>query len=308
MAVPFCDCFSRRCRLYWVAVMGMIVYIDSVFALNALLDGLLLYFTGYLAGVERKLCRLVAAAFLGGGYAALAFFPAGTVAVLPPVRIGFGAVLLWAAYGKQERFGRLCLLFFGLSCALAGAVIAAGALVRLDLYRQGAYLLPVRFPVLLAAACGSFGVLWLFGRGTWHHRVEGTLVEADCEIGGKAVRLRVLRDTGNTLRDGMTGAPVLVVEGARLLPLWPEAVQKCLAEGLAHPAEVLTAVERCPGAPRFRLLPFRSVGTAEGLLLSCTAQRATIGRYCAPVRTVALSPTPVSERREYDALWGGPVK
>lgn len=90
-------------------------------------------------------------------------------------------------------------------------------------------------------------------------------MEADCEIGGKAVRLRVLRDTGNTLRDGMTGAPVLVVEGAQLLPLWPEAVQKCLAEGMAHPAEVLTAVERCPGAPRFRLLPFRSVGTAEGL-------------------------------------------
>lgn len=286
----------------------MIVYIDSVFALNALLDGLLLYFTGYLAGVERKLCRLLAAAFLGGGYAVLAFFPVGTVATLPLGRVGFGVLLLWTSYGRQEHFGRLCLLFFGLSCALAGAVIAAGALVRLDLYRQGAYLLPVRFPVLLVAASGSFLALWLFAQGTWHHRVNSTLVDADCEIGGKTVRLRVLRDTGNTLCDGMTGAPVLVVEGARLLPLWPEPVQHCLAEGWTRPLEVLAAVENCPGAPRFRLLPFRSVGTAEGWLLSCTAQRAKIGRYCVPGLTVALSPTPVSERGEYDALWGGPVQ
>ena len=34
--------------------MNVVIYLDSVFVLNSLLDGLLLYFTGYLAGVERK--------------------------------------------------------------------------------------------------------------------------------------------------------------------------------------------------------------------------------------------------------------
>ena len=57
-----------------------------------------------------------------------------------------------------------------------------------------------------------------------------------------------------------------------------------------------------------RLLAYRSVGTASGLPLACTAKNARIGAYRMPRLTVALSPTPVSEQKEYDALWGGPVK
>ncbi len=48
----------------------MVVYIDCVFLLNSLMDGLLLYFTGYLAGIERKILRLLFGALLGGIYAA----------------------------------------------------------------------------------------------------------------------------------------------------------------------------------------------------------------------------------------------
>ena len=69
--------------------------------------------------------------------------------------------------------------------------------------------------------------------------------------------------------------------------------------------EALRCVEN---APKLRLLPFRSVGTASGLLLGYTAEHVRIGCWKAERVTVALSPTPVSEGQEYDALWGGPVE
>lgn len=291
--------------------MNVVIYLDSVFVLNSLLDGLLLYFTGYLAGVERKNGRLLAAALLGGTYAAAVFIPPLAVLGTLPGKVLCGVALVWLSFGGGDHFRRLCFVFFALSCLLAGAVLGCGFLLRADLYCRGAYLLPVRLPLLLGTAGVCFAVLYIFFRGSLRHRVDGTLTDAVCEISGRPVHLRVLRDTGNTLCDSVTGAPVLVAEAACLANLWPDSVHACLTgEALLHPEQALEtlAAEGGEACPPLRLLAYRSVGTASGLLLACTAKNARIGAYRMPRLTVALSPTPVSEQKEYDALWGGPVK
>lgn len=288
--------------------MGMVVYIDVVFLLNALLDGLLLYFTGYLAGAERKPARLLLASCAGGLYAALAFVPPADVLTAWPLRLPAAAGLVLLAYGRAGKYRRLLLVFLGLSCLLAGAVIACGAAVSLDLYRGGAYLLPVGLGVLVPAAAGCFGLLIWFGRGQLRHQVEGTLAEGVLELAGARVPFRALRDSGNTLCDPLTGAPVLVMEGAFLAPFLPEAVRECLSPPrLARPEEALETLRALCPAAQARLLPYRSVGTCAGMLLLCTAAQARIGAYRAEKLPVALSPTAVSESKEYDALWGGPV-
>ena len=78
-------------------------------------------------------------------------------------------------------------------------------------------------------------------------------------------------------------------------------VPKCLIVGDPEP---LAALEQ---KPQLRLLPYRSVGTSAGMLLVYTARHAEIGNYRREKLAVALSPTPVSEGKEFDALWGGPV-
>lgn len=206
----------------------MVIYIDSVFLLNALLDGLLLYFTGYLAGAERKFYRLLPTAALGGFYAAAVFFPWGVFLGWPPCKLLFGGLLVLLCYGWGECFWRLCLVFFALSCVLAGSVIACGFWMQTQYYVRGAYLLPVQFGLLFCSAALCFGALWLFSRGRLHHAVLGELTEAECEIMGTRVHLRVLRDSGNTLCDPLTGAPVLWRRGHGLLhpgrkrhaPIW----------------------------------------------------------------------------------------
>ncbi len=291
--------------------MEVVIYLDSVFALNSLLDGLLLYFTGYLAGVERKAGRVLAAALLGGIYASAVFIPSLAVLGTLPGKVLCGVALVGVSFGCGERFRRLCFVFFALSCLLAGAVLGCGFLLRTELYCRGAYLLPVRLPLLFGAAGACFAALYIFSRGSLRHRVDGTLTDAVCEISGQPVHLRVLRDTGNTLCDGVTGAPVLVAEAAYLAKLWPDSVRSHLApDALLHPEQVLEVLAEKGGGdcPPLRLLAYRSVGTASGLLLACTAENARIGAYCVPRLTVALSPTPVSEQKEYEALWGGPVK
>ena len=137
----------------------------------------------------------------------------------------------------------------------------------------------------------------------------GELTEAECEIMGTRVHLRVLRDSGIRRYDPLTGAPVLVAEGTRFASSWPEAARPYLAQPFWNARRRRWKRLRCvENAPKLRLLPFRSVGTASGLLLGYTAEHVRIGCWKAERVTVALSPTPVSEGQEYDALWGGPVE
>ena len=286
----------------------MVIYIDCVFLLNSLIDGLLLYFTGYLAGVERRIGRLLAAALLGGGYAAAVFSPVGPVLSFAPVHVAAGAALLFVAYGRGQRFGRLLLVFWGVSCALAGVVLACGIWCRTQLYHGGAYLLPVRFTHLAAGAALCFFCLYWFSRGTLRHRMNGEIVKASCEVEGRTVLLRVLLDSGNTLSDTLTGAPVLVAEGAAFLDLWPPEARPYLTDDyLRRPELALEKLAALEQKPQLRLLPYRSVGTSAGMLLVYTARHAEIGNYRREKLAVALSPTPVSEGKEFDALWGGPV-
>lgn len=286
----------------------MVVYIDVVFLLNSLLDGLLLYFTGYLSGAERKIQRLLPAALVGGLYAALVFTSLGAVLTFLPVKLLVAMGLVWLGYGRGERYVRLLLVFLALSCLLAGTVIACSFFCAMDLYYGGAYLLPVGMKILLPGAAICFGLMAFFGRGRLRHQVEGTLVDGTFELKGQTVHFRALCDSGNTLCDPLTGAPVLVMEGAFLAAFLPEQLRGYLEErDLSRPEHVLEQMRAvCPelGA---RLLPYRSVGTSTGLLLLCTVLEATVGKYKTEKLAVALSPTPVSVQKEYDALWGGPV-
>ena len=111
---------------------------------------------------------------------------------------------------------------------------------------------------------------------------------------GMKVSLTALVDTGNTLRDPVSGMPVLVVEDAvarQLLQL--------SAEQVAHPVETL-AMARKPG---LRLIPYSAVGQQAGLLLGIRADRVQIdGKDVEWI--IAFAPQRLGQG-QYQALAGG---
>ena len=222
------------------------------------------------------------------GWGALASFPAQACAAAALVRL---------AFGRREGFLRRVLLFYLLSCSLAGALVAGARLLR----ERGAALAGLDWRIFFLAGGGCFLLLTVVFRGGARHTAAGQLRRCRICRQGREAELTALLDTGCTLTDGLSGAPVLTVHWAALEPLWtPEehSVLSCLErEGAAR------CLERLGGG--FRLLPYRAVGVRSGLLLCFKADGAELeGRSLGPV-TVALSPTPVSDGGGYAALWGG---
>ena len=280
---------------------GMTVYADETFVLNAAVDWLLLRTAVCLTGGGAGRGRLALAAGFGGLYAALAaaFPPLASV----PARVlaFFGLCLL--GFGCRGPARRSWLWFFGVCCAFAGLALLTAALRRTPLllrggrvyYRfSGALLIGLAAALrLLCAAC--------LRRFALHRGGELALLEA--ELDGKSLRCTALRDNGNTLRDPLSGRPVIVVRWRLAACILPEPVPD--REAFEAPCVLMERLRL--DAPRLRtcLIPYRAVGTEGGLLLAVCADRVRIDGGPAPTRLIAFSPTELSDGGAYEAVCPG---
>ena len=282
-----------------------VIYVDTLFLLNAVIDYLLLLSAARLAGEPLRRLRFALAAALGGGYAVALFVPGLGFLSDPLCRLASALLMLLTAYGGGRRLLRQGLLFLLLTCALGGGVVAIGLLGQGGLTLGGGVFysaLDIKTVLLSAAVC--YGVLTLvFRRLAAHSALAGELVSVRLTLLGRQVELTALVDTGNTLTDPASGWPVMVAEGESLAGLFPRE-HRPGPEDLRDPAGGMARLGTGEWRGRFRLLPYRSVGTDRGLLLAVRLDGAAMeGREQGPV-LVALSPNPVSDGGGYRILIG----
>lgn len=251
------------------------MYLDGWMGLNFLVDWMLLLGVNRLAGYPPGPGRTAAAAAVGGGYAGMCLVPefaflAGTVWRW----ISLGVMSL-AAFGLSRSAVQRGMLFVLLSMALGGLAICANSSC---------------VPGLIGCAAALMLLCQTGFRGNALHR---RLLPVEIRCNNREARFLALCDTGNTLRDPVTGETVLVVG--------PEIAQELLNLGeaaLQNPAET---VKNNPQL-HFRLMSYGTVGNS-GLMLAVRCEKVTVGTK--PRGTlVAFSPVKFGNG-EYQALTGG---
>ena len=238
-----------------------VVYVDSVFVLNALMDYLLVLCAARLAGIPLRRRRYLLAGLLGGAYAVAVFLPGLGFLSATPVKLAAGILLALAAYGGEAKLLRLTLLLFAVSCAMAGCVLALGLVAGGGVPMvNGVFYTDVDAKVLLTAAAAAYLVLTVVFRAAAGKGVRGELVRAQVCLAGRTTAFTAFCDTGNALRDPVSGAPVLVVSPGRLDGALPREVRSLLDRGaLERPAELLEPMMRAAPELRFRLIPYLSL-------------------------------------------------
>ena len=142
-------------------------------------------------------------------------------------------------------------------------------------------------------AAGGIGLTYAWGL-PWE-RTSGELIPVELHYGDRQWRLTALHDTGNTLRDPITGERVLVAGadmGQKLLGL--SALQ------LAAPAETLASGL----APGMRLIPYRTVGQQGAMMLAMRLKDVKVGSWRGNA-LVAFAPEPFGKQDGYQMLVGG---
>lgn len=252
----------------------MTEYLDVVMLLNFLVDYLLLLGTGRLSGDSGNGARTAAAAVLGAVYSGVCLVPAWRFLGAPGWRVVNLGVVVIVAFGLNRGTVKRAGIFLLLSTALGGLALSFG---------RGAW-----DSLTLAAAGIWFACRAAFGEGSRY-------VPLELDYGGNSLRLTALRDSGNTLRDPVTGEQVLVLS--------PEAagyLTGLTVEQLRRPLETMT----CRVLPGLRLIPYRAVGTSGGFLLGLRFENARIGGKRRSV-IAAFAPEGLGKDDRFQALAGG---
>lgn len=282
----------------------MSIYIDRVFVLNLAVDYLLLLASARLAGTPLRRLRFLLCGAGGGLYAAAVFLPGLTWLAHPLWKAAAGAAMAWAAFGRERHTLKLIGLFFLLSGALAGVILALGFCIGApELLWGKIYRAEIDWKLLLGGTAALSAALQLLLRQGARHG-GGELMKVRVAIGGKEDSFTALHDTGNTLRNPVDGRPVLVMEQAAVMDLLPAADAVILREN-PSPEMAMAKLYAAGSRLHFTLLPFRSVGTESGLLLAVRSDYIALHRRKIPRTLIALSAGPVSDGGGYCALWGG---
>lgn len=285
------------------------IRLEPAFLLNFVVDLAWLWATGALAGAPLRRRRLLLAAALGAAGAVWSYFPSGRWLGQGWGLLPGSLAVLFAAFGPRRlpEWLRLGAYFLFTGAAMAGSALVLG---RRAGGPVGAALGRVPAPAGVAAALGILcclvGMRRLWSAAQERGRMRAGLYGLRIFLQGKAVEVPALLDTGNQLKDPLTGRPVVVLEAAVLEGMLPPSVVAAASRGWREldglPAEVLEA-----WAGRLRMVPFRSVGRTDGLLLAFLPDQMTLrapGRdqWVAVSALVGLAPAPLQREGAYRAL------
>jgi len=255
------------------------VYVDVVAILNFVVDFLLILATNRLTGFSPDFGRSAAAAALGGVYGGACLIRRFSFLGSLPWRIICLLLMTSIAFGWNKSAVQRGGVFVLLSMSLGGITVGMG-------HRS--------VPLLLLAVFLIWVLCSISFRGNVGNR-EYVKVKLCWE--DRQMQIIALKDTGNTLRDPLTGEQILVAGadvGEKLLGLTPDQ--------LRHPVETV-AGSKLRG---LRLIPYQAVGQPGSMLLAVRFQNARIGnRNAQPL--VAFAPERIAKGEMYQMLTGGTV-
>ncbi|MBR6595345.1 MAG: sigma-E processing peptidase SpoIIGA [Oscillospiraceae bacterium] len=255
----------------------MTVYLDLVLLLNFAVDLLLILGTNRLSGFPPGFLRGIGASALGAVYAAGCMLPEFSFLGGTFWRFACLGLMGIIAFGLNKSAWKRTGVFVLLSMAMGGIAMGMG---KSD------------FSMVLLSALG----VWLLSRIGFGGSVGGKeYIPITIAEGERSFSAIALKDTGNSLRDPITGEQVLI--------LGPEAAGRLL--GLM-PAQLSRPMETVMGNPGrgLRLIPYNSVGQPGGMMLGKRFGNVKLGDKKGNA-LVAFAPERIGVGQVYQALAGG---
>jgi len=261
------------------------VYLDLLFAQNVLMDYLQLSLTSIWRTKPVRKWRLWLAAVLGGIYVLFFFYLNFGFLYTFIGKILFSCVMVGIAFGFSgwQGFIRILSTFYMTGFLMGGCVVAFYWLLQsqVDVLYSFRFLRSMDTVQVSVWSVLAIGYLfsWFFSRRMYGSLMRQKLVmDQLVQVSGEVLNYRFyctgLVDTGNQLYDPLSRTPVMLVE-VKVLPFLPASLVQLVEKGLEENWEVIHQLND-GWANRLRILPYRTVGRADGWLVALRPDKLTL--------------------------------
>lgn len=267
----------------------MTIYIEIVLIENLCMNYIILFATGFILKVKLHHIRMILSALIGGIYAILGYMQVFQIYSNMLLKILLSICMVYIAFFPKgiKALLKHLIMFYLVSFVFGGCAFALLYFVKPeDIFMiNGVYI--GTYPVKIALLGGIVGfIITYIAFKVVKSRIgkKSILYDIEIKIGenemkqknledkgvkehqkGDSIKMKAMLDTGNGLKDPITGVPVIVVEKERLSGFLPEEI-------LNHTEDIIKGdwsnlEENLGYRARFRIIPFQSIGKQNGMLL-----------------------------------------
>lgn len=251
----------------------MTIYADVVFMENMAMNYIILFATGIINKVKIKPVRIGIASLLGSLYAVMYLTILGNLNGIA-IKILLSLAMIYIAFKPEnfKKFLKQLLIFYLTSFTFGGVAFALLYFIRPQdiLMKNGVYI--GTYPIKIALLGGTVGFVIIT---IAFNIIKGKISKKDmfCNVELNVLdskeNITAMLDTGNMLKEPITGNPVIVVEKDAIARLIPEQILDNMDTIINGQTELNEEIGEYIN--KFRIIPFASLGKKNGLLLGIKA-------------------------------------
>ena len=291
----------------------MTLYIDIILIENLIMNYIILYATSVIAKTAINRVRIIISSFIGAIYAIIEYVLIDSIYSNFILKLLLSVIIVYIAFKPQD-LKKMCkqmLLFYltsfvfgGVATYLIYTIKPQKIIIKNGMY-VGTYVLKI---LVIGAIVGYIIVTIAFKLVKNKITKNDMFCKIKIKIEGKELILDAMVDTGNMLKEPISGWPVIVVEKNCLYELIPKEILDNIERILKGDTDFLLDELKLKYIPKFKIIPFSSLGKENGILLGLKVnelfiidndEERNIGNAVIGIYSKALT-----KRNEYNALIG----
>lgn len=246
----------------------MTIYLDLVFIENVCMNSIILFTTGLVTKTKNKIIRIIISSIIGALYVIGKYLTNSQIYSNIFIQIGLAFAMVYIAFlpPNIKWLFKYIIIFYLTSFVFGGCAFALLYYVKPQeiLYNNG--ILTGTYPIKIAFLGAMVGLITLnIAFKLIKNRLSKNEMFCNVRIGykEKEMTLRAIIDSGNLLREPITGASVVVIEKEKL----EDIIEKEILDNLQNIISGEYELINDEYISRFRLIPFSSLGKQNGMLL-----------------------------------------
>ena len=253
------------------------IYIDIVLLENLVMNYIILLGTGYIIKARIKHIKLIISSLIGAIYALLAYMEIFPIYANFITKMILAICMIYIAFKPKKIKGLIkeLIVFFLVSFSLGGCAFALLYMIKPQeiFVKDGVYIGVYPLKIALLGGITGFVITYISFKVVKNHITKNEIIyNAIIKIEEKKLEIKVLLDTGNMLKDPITGDTVIIIEKEKLYDILPLE----LLNNIDNFFEFDNKIIKNEYQTRLRIIPFTSVGKRNGMMVGIKADYVSI--------------------------------
>ena len=290
----------------------MTIYIDILIVENLIMNAIILYATGIIAKSKLSFLRIFLASLVGAIYVFLEYIIKINYNLKIILRILLSIIIIFIAFNPQtiNKMWKELVLFYLTTFTFGGIatyliyVLKPEKIVIKNGVFIGNYVLKVIF---IGAILGTLILVISFKITKSKISKKDLKRKIKITLNNKSILLDALVDTGNMLKEPITGDSVIIVEKNALYTILPNDILKNIDKILGGDFNEISEEIKNEYMKKLKIIPFSSLGKQNGMLIGIKPQKVEIIDEQIETKNnaiIGIYNKSLTKRGEYNAIIG----